>query len=535
MNNYFLTEYFKILEEEFVKFKSISNFSRSDDEFYEIISEIEDLCLKEEKYIDLFPKNIAILNDLSVSVHNFYSNDDFDEKFFVLMRFDNTLEVLKADVEKETVSDEILNDEFYDSYDLFNTSREHFMREFIIDTSSKFGYLSAFSIKKISDELILNNFDLSKIKLNDFNLENYFENLAIDVQGKITDLISLSEFANDSFVKEYNMEIFKYMLLKIRDYDFDLIRYDFENDKIYLNNISYFEILDMFRNAFNARIEMNNPVCLNVNMDLFDDLVSLIKLEEVLFSKYDSLNVSDLSCLNSISSLLEFEKEIVLKLDIDKFNSEILYDVISSDIHFFLVNDYPTYINKLISRRIKNLLPVFHNDVALGTFKKSYNEVVKNHIINSLCEYRDVICDVPSDKESLKYIQVYKNIVFEYPELLNDIIMLNYDFSTLFSFDDESNSKMLGFKNSIEYFYDKDNQLFELAKEIIKELSEILMDMEDNPELVSLYEFKICEFNDIINSVSTEHLYSLYDDISKITNDNVKKILLRKIDYAYKY
>ncbi len=531
-NDFSLTEYLNILELEFDNFKNISSCPKGTEDFFRIFSDIEDLCLKEEKYIDRLPQNVAFLSDLSVSAHNFYNNVDIEKRYFVLMRLDNTLEVLKAKVEDENICDDILNDEFYDSYDLFNKSRERLIREFISSTSSEFGYLAAFSIKEISDELIANNFELDGLHLNDVNQNNYYDNLSDEVQSKIMDLIVGSEFNEDSLIRNFNIEIFKFMLSKLRNFDFQMIKDTIENEKIYLNNVSYLEIINMFKQAEKDR---NNHVCHNVNIDVFDRLVNLIKLEEVLFKKYDSLNVCDSSSLKSISSLLQYEKEIIDDLNIDEYDCDILYDVISSDIHFFLVSNYSPYINKVITRRIINLLPIFQKDVASGTFRKSYNEVIKNHIINSLSEYKKVICDVPEDRDALKYVQVYKNIIFEYPDLLNDVIVLNYDFSVLFSFDDETNSLMLGFKNPIDYYYDKDNQLYMLAKTVIKEISNILTEMEDNPELVALYEFKICEFNDIIISVSTEHLYSLYDEIEDINNRDIKKILLRKIDFVHKY
>lgn len=530
-----LIEYFNVLEDVYDKFMDISKLSRDDEDFYRLISEIESLFLLEEDYINKFPKNISFLNDLSFSVHNFYRNDDYDKQYFVLLRFDNILEVLKADAERETISTEILDDEFCDSYESFNNSREFFMRDFISNTSLDFGYLSAFTIKEISDELILNNFNLCKIKMIDFNEENYFDYLAIETRSLIINLISLSEFANNSLVKKYNTKLLKFMLLKLRDFDFEIIRNDFENDNVFIDNISYPKILKLFENAFELRSEQRKFLFHYVDMDSFDGLVSLIKLEEFIFNKISSLNVFDLSSLNSISSLLRYEQDVISKLNIEECDAEILYNVISCDINFFLVNDYSSYISKLISRRIINLLPIFQSDTLSGTIGKTYKQIIKNHIINSLCEYKKIICDIPFDEDVSRYIKVYINIIFEYPEILNDIIFLNYDFSTLFCFDDEFNSNMLGLMNPIDYSYDKDNLLFNLAKNIINELYEILVDMENNPELVSLYEFKICEFNDIINSVSTEHLCFLYEYIDTISNNDVKKILHRKIDYAYKY
>ena len=223
-------------------------------------------------------------------------------------------------------------------------------------------------------------------------------------------------------------------------------------------------------------------------------------------------------------NLISFESDIT-SLSIDEYDADSLSDIVDNDILFFIFNEQ---YRDLISKRIKNLLPTFKNknNSFIG---KSCDLIIRNHVINSLDEYKNVICNIPSNENANEYINVYKRVIFEYPNLLNDILTMNFNFSILFSLDDFMSTKLLGLKNSIDFSYDKDDYLYNIGLSLIDTIN----DLSKNVDLIALYEFKICEFNDIINNVSDEHLYSLLDKIQCLDSSRVKRKLLKNFNYKY--
>lgn len=524
-----LNELLEIMEKQFVLFCFLS----FDNERMDIISDIERLCLEEDKCIDFLPRNINSLDNLSIMVHNFYKGDFSLKRYFVLTRFDNILESLKADIENKCL-DDVLSDEFYDSYAVYNYARVKFMVDFI-KKNDNFSHLAAFTNKEISDYLISNEFnfdaldDIMSSSINEDDLEfwNFYdEHLYLEAQSKIIELLLTNDFNVSDIIFDFNMSILENLFMNMSLEHFNFMKEDFCKDDFYLGNNNYDSILSVFDNVAKKRFSLeHNPSMVSVPLELFDNLVNLIKLEEVIFKNYDMLDLSDEDFIRNFLSLVSFESEILSSINIDEYDADKLSDVIDRDIVFFLSDDN---LCELISNRIKNLLPVFKNRSS-SIICRSFDLIVRNHIINSLECYKDVICNVSSNENANKYINVYKKVIFEYPDLLNDVMAMNFDFNILFSLDDDLSSKLVCLNDSINYSFDKDEILYNRGLSLIDEINSLGSDN----DLFALYWFKICEFDDIINNVSVEHLYSLFDKAENISNSKVKRVLLEKFDYKY--
>lgn len=522
-----LNKLIEILEKEFDVFRSLAFVSDNSDR----ILEIECLRLEEEKYIDFLPRSINILDSLSLMVHNFYKGDFSLKRYFVLLRFDNILESLKADIENSYL-DEILLDDFYDGYYVYNFARVKFLTNFIKE-NVEFSYLVAFSNKEISDSLISNNFDLESLNYNSSNFVNeesldYDEYLYLEAQNVITFLLGSSEFEISNVIFDYNLSLFKSLLMSMSEDSFSLIREDFFSNNLYSDSNLYKSISYIFDEVFNKRFsyECNSSAPI-VDINLFDSLINLIKLEETILNNYEILDLSNDDSVGTFLNLISIEADVISSINIDEYDVDSLSDIIDRDICFFITKEK---FQNLISNRIKNLFPVFKNNYN-NFSRKCADLIVRNHIINSLNDYKNVICNISVNDDAIEYINVYKRVVFEYPDLLNDIIIMNFDFNILFSLDDFLSSNLLGLKSSINFSFDKDEFLYEMGLSLIDEIN----DLSSNVDLFALYQFKICEFNDIINNVNDEHLYSLLDKIQNLNNSKVKRMLLKNFDFNRKY
>lgn len=533
MGDVMINELIDIMEKEFDLFCSIDFSSDNSNN----ILEIEGLCLEEEKYIDFLPRNINFLDNLSLMVHNFYKGDFSLKRYFVLLRFDNVLESLKASIENNYLDvDEMKLDEFYDGYYAYNFARVKFLTNFV-KNNKEFIYLAVFSNKEISDCLISKNFDLESLDYNSSDLINekntdfldfYDEFLYLEAQNVVALLLGSSEFEMSNIIFEYNLTLFKDLLMSMSEDNFNLLRKDLSNNSFYSNNDIFNDLNSVFDDIFKKRFSYNyNSSVSTVDINLFDSLVNLIKLEETILNNYEILDLSNEESVKNFLNLISFESDIISSFNIDEYDADSLSDIVDNDILFFIFNEQ---YRDLISKRIKNLLPTFKNknNSFIG---KSCDLIIRNHVINSLDEYKNVICNIPSNENANEYINVYKRVIFEYPDLLNDILTMNFDFSILFSLDDFMSTKLLGLKNIIDFSYDKDDYLYNIGLSLIDTIN----DLSKNVDLIALYEFKICEFNDIINNVSDEHLYSLLDKIQCLDSSRVKRKLLKNFDFNYKH
>ena len=517
----------EIMEKEFDYFKSLS--LKDDDEFLKVVSLLSDLSLKENSYIAELPKDITSLDNLGTMVHDFYKNDLSDKSFFVSLRLDSILDSLKADI-LDVSLDDALDDYFYDGYETYNFAWDKFLRWFV-KNNDEFCFLASFSNKRISDILISNGFDFDKLdnlssRDDDFEFVNFYEEqLYLEAQISLMSLVGTSEFDKSDLLFRYNSELFKSLLLSMNDFDFDRFKNEVFGSNFYMDSAIYDEILSIFDDVSKVR-SLDNPVNFSIDVKLFDNLVTLVKFEEVLFKKFVSLNFNDEDSVRSFLSLIDYESELVALASACGSYADELSDVLDGDIKLFLNDDS---LWSIISNRIKSLMPVFLD--SSDGIEKNCNYVMRNHIINSLEEYKKFIYNAYSDDEAFEYVGVYKKVIFEYPDLFMDVVNMGFDFNILFSLDDVVTSKLLGFNSSINYSFDKDNILYNRGLELIDEIAFL----SNNSDLIADYQFKICEFGDIINNVSAEHLYSLEDKVRDLNVPKVRNKLLRKFNFQYKY
>lgn len=510
------------------------------------ISKIEKLKMDEEKYISFLPKRISSLDEISIAVRNNYHCESSVKKHFVMDRFDSFLELLKKNVEDSNISKDLLDEEFYDSYQYNNLINKKIITDLINEINDcKLKYFLVYSNIEIENELIKKGFnvnnlgsisddDLKSVIKNSFN-DLYEEVLNIHINRLLFEIITLYNNNDSDVLVSYNLEILKLLLKKLSDSSLKLLKSKIKSSNLISDNKLKEELLSYFSNV-DFIYDDNEDLSIekNLDIDIFNRLVNLIKFEEVILSRYDDLDLSDKKSISTFMSLLDYEKEIIDSIVLYDDASKYV-DIILNDSYFFFNDQMNDRKVKLIGNRIFNYFPDFKelfNDMSI----ESYDLVVSNHIVNSLYDYRIKMCELSSEMFN-KYVNTYKDILFIYPSLLNDVIYLNCDFTALFSFDDDmcSNILNIGSDRSIVYSYDKDIILYEIGKKIIFDLENIVNLIDDNPDLISLYEFKICEFNDIINNISLEHLYALEDDAENVSNSEIKSVLMNHLSLLHRY
>lgn len=533
-----------VTEEIYMRYKDILNVQYKDDNYYYLIGELTRLSKLEDEILFLFPKTSRLLDDINSSIKNIYKCDNYNMYNFVLNRIDSNISNLCALSEDEELSS-VSNISLVDSQNNINSIYDELYFNFILRLNNVINNIDnmeymrkirfiqlafIFSSKKISDAFINNNLCLEKDliesqekKYDDIDLYNSFiylkNNTAFNLcESLLMKNITLSKFfykkKNDLFYLS-NMLLFKSLLQDINDPDFIEIRNSFMSDYDFSENDNW--VIDKIKKCFdleyNRRFSIeNNEITQSLDETFSNNLINLLKLEDILYDKVINLKLDGFDNLSVISSLLDYENELVNELDINIDNASIISSIIYRDLGFFVDFSNDLFKKNAIVQRIKNSFDYFKkDDLADGILEKNYSSIMCNHIVDSL-----IIFDGD--------LSIIKTYLYMYPSLTSDLVLMKGNYYLIDRFSDETTSLSLGNENVYEYYYDKNEQLYKLFTHIMDDLTKY-SDIYES-DWSSLLDFKLCELSDIIGSVSDEHLCQIKNEISCLDDGLIKKRIL---------
>ena len=533
-----------VTEDIYLRYKDILNVKYKDENYYYLIGELTRLSRLEDEILLSFPKTSRLLDDIYSSIRNIYNCDNYLMYNFVLNRIDSNFCNLCALAEEKELSN-ISSNNFIDSQVNVNNIHDTLYFNFIlrlnniINKSENLEYKKKirfiqlghiFSFKNISDAFINNNFciesdliERNEDSYNDIDSYNSFmylkNNTAFNLcESLLMKIISMSSYynkeLNDTFYLS-NILLFKSLLQDINDPDFIEIRNLFMFDLEFCedDNFVITKLKDCFDLEYNRRFSLEkNENIQSLEVDFSNDLINLLKLEDVLYDKIIDLKLDGFDNFNVISSLIDYEKELISKLDINMDNASIVSSIIHRDLGFFvdLYND--SFKKNAIVKRIKNSFDYFKkDDLAEGILEKNYSSIMCNHIVDSLMLF---------DGDLL----IIKSYLYMYPDLTSDLVLMNGNYYLIDRFSDEITSLSLGNDNVYEYCYDKNEQLYKLFMNIIDDLIRY-SDIYES-DWSSLLGFKLCELSDIIDNVSDEHLCQIKDEIFCLDDGLIKNKVL---------
>lgn len=531
-----LNELLKIQGKVYDNYISILNVPKKSNEYYKIIADTMRLSKKESELIMNLPELVSSLNRICTSVKFYYlsNSNDLSKAIFVLNRFDNVIDERCSSI---IDSDELSDDVYFSDVLLINSIKNQIMISFasksfnnnfykdVDDFVKKVGMLGAYSNKAVSDKLVFENFDISSLEtLNSFEMiekfdtsfevynDIYFDIIYEQALDILMDIYTNCDiyYDNELYINiAFNISLLRFLLVNLSDEKFNKIRTlfneDLKNSNIENNSISI--LSDVLNASLNERYsselaELNSNILGN---EYLRYATKLIKLEKTILDNYLNNEVNG----NIIDNLFEIESEILSSICIDDF--DLVYDLIDNDIDYIIDADIKT--KYLIKMRLLNLMGLCDN-ICDEISSLNYDMILSNHLNRTL--------NIIYENEHEKFDDIYKEVFFIYPNLSNDLMI---DFS------DEVSSKILGFESSLNYNYDNNEQLYYLGINLINEIKEL----ENNPSFISIYEFKIYEFNDIIGNVSDEYLYSLRDIIiSSSIKVKDKFEILNNLEKRYK-
>ena len=531
-----------ITERIYLTYKKILDVKFKDDDYYRIIGELIRLSKIEDDILLSLPKNIRVLDNINNSIRNIYSRNNYLMYNFVLNRIDSNICNLCALVENEELLN-ISNISFIDSQYNINSINDELYFDFILrlnnvisDTSDignkrkirfiQLGYI--FSFKNISDAFINNNLCLESNLIerrensySDVESYNSFMNLkntlAFDLCERILMRnITLSSYFNENHNSAFylsNLLLFKSSLQELNDSDFMEIRniFSFDYETAKANNLVIRELKQCFDLEYDRRFSIEkNDIAQVLDSNCYDNLITLIRLEDTLYDKIMSLKLDGFDNFKLISSLIRYEKDLLDELDVNMGNASVISPVIFRDLEFFIDLNGNTFKEKAIIKRLKNSFDYFKKfDYSEGIVEKNYDSIISNHIVDSLKKYNGDL-------------SVFKYYLYMYPSLTADFALMNGNYLERFS--DETTSLSLGNRFVNDYYYDKNEQLYKLFTDIVDDLTRF-SDMYES-DWASLLDFKICELSDIIDSVSDEHLYDIKSEILSLDESVVKNKIL---------
>lgn len=539
-----ISKLINITENIYYKYKKILDVKYRDDNYYNLIGELTSLSKKEDEILLSLPKTTRLLDDVNNTIKNIYKCDNYLMYNFVLNRIDSNINNLCASIEDKDLAG-LTDVYFVDSQQSINSIYDELYFNFIlrlnnvinnfksINEKRKIRFIQLayiFSFKNLSDAFINNNLcletDLIKKRedeIKDRDLYNSFlylkNSTALNLcESLLMRIITLSNYFDENYDNVFylsNSLLFKSLLQEVNDPDFMEIRnsflldfYNYKGDNFIINNIKRCFDLDYDRRF---SLERNERVQ-SLDEKSSNNLIVLLKLEGTLYDKVTTLKLDGFDNFEVISSLLKYEKDLINELDVNENNSSVVSSVIFRDLSFFVDVYGDNNKKNAIMQRLRNIIDFFKkDDLADGILENNYESIICNHIVDSLKNYDG----------DLSVVKLY---LYMYPSLTTDLVLLNGNYSMIDRFSDETTSISLGNENVYDYYYDKNEQLYKLFTFIFDDLTRY-SDLYES-EWSNLFDFKLCELSDIINSVSDEHLHQIKDEIVSLDNGVIKSKLL---------
>ena len=517
------------------------------DEFYCELANLKRLTDEEDIIMQSFPRVQRILDNISFYMKKLYSNDN-DMRYLISKRLDSIINSLCSELDEEDLDVKMEDYVMRESYliqihdNLLTKYIKNLFDKHSKKTHLKNVYSTVFSSKGLTDVFISNNFDINSFEIikdeemaDKFGMsyEDYMyikNEYVFDYAESILTKILTGLSFNDYISFNEDLILFETIIYELNDVDFETFRKKVYKDlKKISNNENLTQIKEAFDRDYSRRFSSNNEDKDEVLDDnIVQSLISLLKVEEVLYDKFSLLNLDNVSNdFNMVEALILYESEFVQNIISSSIDVSILEDIIFRDLGFFTSSKSDDRKKKIIFQRIKNLIADFHyNDLASGIVVKNYESIIFNHIVDSLNEFHKI-----SDSDEFNRIDimsVYKDIIFMYPVLTSDLIFLNGNYKMLSRLSDDVSAELLGHSFN-SYIYDKNEQLYKLSFSLLEEIADLSLSCQDDKSLLPMLEFKLIEFNDIISSVNAEYYYEIMGNVSEIENQKVRKKIYNSI------
>lgn len=522
-----------VMEKMYYRYKDIMNVEYGSVEYYHLIGELTRLTKYEDDLISEIPKSEELIQTISDNIDILYSNDNIFIDIFVTSRFQSILNNISAFCEKQYIHNDSLIDSQENVISIYDEIYLNFVMRLdrvlkksrSIENKQKIRYIQLahiFSFKNLSDNFINNNLRLDSDFVNEFDIKDDSDPLFYGFKKFIVnDLCDNTLSRNIYLSKSYNPSandiiylsnilLLKSIVLELSDKEFLSLRNDFlsQLDDLDLDNFVIYNLKKCFDLEYKRRVTKSEKQKFKpIDEKLYNKLVNLIKFEDFFYDKIIDIDNN----IGTIASLADYEKDLVSNIDIDVDDVPVIYSKVMNDLSFF-VNIGDDLIKKnAIGVRIKNLFDVLKKtDFADGIVGKNYDSIVCNHIVDSIKMFHGNDATI-------------NHLLFMYPILTDDLILLDGNHSLIERFSDEITSDSLN-SNYNDYIYDKNEQLFKIFLDILDDL-ERYSDVYLNEWSELLY-FKLCEISDIINSVSYEYLCEIKDEVSSIAADDIKRKVL---------
>lgn len=536
-----ISKLLNVTQEIYLKYLEILDVKYKGDDYYHLIGELTKLSKVEDNLLQSLPSSTRLLDDVNNTIKRIYECDDIFMYNFILNRIDSNISNLFALAdEKELAS--LTNISFSDSQKNINFIYDEIYYNFILRLNKvingytnlkskrevrfiQLGYI--FSFKNISDAFINNNLCLDsdlisryEDNFNDIDSYNSFLYLKNTTAFNLCESLLMMNITLSSYYEKdknntfyfSNILLFKSLLQEINDADFIDLKKSFMFDflKFKDDNFIINKLKRCFELEYDRRFSLEkNESVQSLDVNTSNNLIALLKLENILFDKIMNLKLDGFDDFSVISSLLNYENDIIDEMDVNENNVSIVSDVIYRDLGFFIDIYGNLFRKNAIICRLKNKIDFFRkSDIAEGILEKNYESIMSNHIVDSLSKYNG----------NLSVVKLY---FYMYPTLTTDLVLLDGNYSLIDRFSDETTSISLGNDNINDYFYDKNEQLYKCFTNIIDDLTKY-SDIYES-DWSSLLDFKLCELSDIIDSVSDEHLYEIKEELNSLDDGLIKK------------
>ena len=473
----------------------LERFSSVFDDIIDLVSDIEDA---------------EIFEDEDVEIDNsFRANNRISIRDNIILKYIVELENILIDTD-ENVHGLIKNAQYSEAFHYKNIG------DFLFDNGFVIRNVTYREDKKMAKTLQLNNDEYLSLKNDElFNLtQDVFFTILSDVLKEdnrgvnsktIYDLLKFKFFVNEMPTP---------LLITTEDLISENIR-KVEDKEGLLAQLCSFVTNELETRMDIPRKSEDNPLRNPVSIETADAIIELIKLDEKILNLFDEIDFDDVNNvlqIKELASLVLNEKELVSRINLDYKNAEVIDELLTKDLGFFLSEaDEEVQVRKceLISERIHDLLP-FYQKLELSPIQSQVSHacISQNHIVSALKLYRKLILKTKNEERVSFLKSFYKDIFFVNFKLMDDYIYAEGNYKVIDRFSDNLSAQSIGLSD-IEYSFDKDEQLYEYAKYLIDEVLSYEDAWEHDLEIWAAFEFKLSELSDIIRNISDEHFYEL--------------------------
>ncbi|MBR3209596.1 MAG: hypothetical protein IKF82_04935 [Bacilli bacterium] len=344
------------------------------------------------------------------------------------------------------------------------------------------------------------------------------------IQQLLPEILADVDFPKGNIMVQDGFFNFKFLLTKLPDDIILELRQFFDNFSFEIDKFSVVDdVISTFYHEFNSRsldvnnLEENEPLE-NVDLESYNLLISLIKLEDELFDTYQQFEFgrNNSNVVERLSSLVERENTILSSIDFASI-LPVISNVLNNDIWIFLSGDNIDYKANIIVKRINNLFPVLRNLRYSPVHNSSGFEYIhKNHLIRSLSAFRSLAISMGDGVLGKGCIGFYKYFYFINPDLFSELLVCNGNDLFVCDISDDI-VKEISSMDDDEYQFDKNEYLYDVGTSLISGIIDFERDLSSVSDLANFF-FMLTRLGDVIDSSDIEYVKKLYGYLNSKTS-----------------